>query len=123
MTNSKTVAFTWNAKTEAALKAAYTGKADNGRLAEIGKQFDNKTDSMIRSKLVSMGVYEKDEAKKAGTGKVTARKAETRQAIETLLSLPKNSLETLDKASKADLEAVSKALIALSDSKAAAKKA
>lgn len=119
MTKAKTspVAFKWDAKTEAALKAAYekAGKPnDTDALAELGKQFDNKTAVAIRGKLVSLGIYEKGEPKAVG-GASSTRKSQIVTGIEILASMKKGSLESLEKASKPQLEALADALKNLSE--------
>lgn len=76
--------------------------------------------AQLRGKAVSAGYYQKKtEAEKAsehGTSQV--RKSEYVSSVETMLSLPKNSLESLGKGKKPELELLAQALIKLSDASA-----
>lgn len=120
MPNSKTAAAaakTWSAADEARLSAVYAeqGKPnDTEALKAIGSEFGNKTVNQIRGKLVSMGIYEKGEAKSVGNASGT-RKIEIVNAIEILLSKNKGSFASLEKANKIELESLCNALTALSD--------
>ena len=75
------------------------------------------TAPQLRGKAVSDGYYKKKtQAEKAGEhGTSQVRKASIVSAIETIASMPKGSLESLGKAKKPELEALSNALIAMSD--------
>lgn len=75
------------------------------------------TAPQLRGKAVSDGYYKKKtQAEKAGEhGTSQVRKASIVSAIETIASMPKGSLESLGKAKKPELEALSAALIAMSD--------
>lgn len=110
--------------------------ADNGDKALTNDQCVSLTEkggelhglitvSQLRGKAVSSGYYaKKTEAEKAsehGTSQV--RKASIVSAIETILSMPKGSLESLGKAQKPQLQALSNALIAISDKQDADDKA
>ena len=79
--------------------------------------FGEKSVSMLRGKILNLGYYSIVK-KTVGTaeGKAPAkRKMQYVEAIETILSAPKGSLDTFEKASKIQLEQLSNALIALSD--------
>jgi hypothetical protein len=85
---------------------------------QLGKLVEGKSAAAVRSKLVSLGVYEKNEPRKVG-GASSTRKIEIVHAIETMLSKDRDSLASLEKASKAELDALSKAIIAISDNQEA----
>lgn len=111
----------WDAATEAALKARYENEgspSDTADLLKIGGDFGGKTAAQIRGKLVSMGIYQKGEPKAVG-GASQTRKLHIVNSIEILLSQKKGAFASLEKASKAELDALAAALVALSDSKAA----
>jgi len=107
----------WNEKSEAKLAELYKGKVDSTaeRLKELGKQFDGRNERQMRCKLVSMKIYEPlDTPATSGSGS-TERKADIRRALETLLSVKRDSLTSLDKGSKAELLAAVEALKAKND--------
>lgn len=111
----------WDEKTEAALQARYEKEgspSDTAVLTAIGADFGGKSAAAIRGKLVSMGIYQKGEPKAVG-GASSTRKIEIVNSIEILLSKPKGSFASLEKASKAELDTLAAALVALSDNKAA----
>lgn len=113
MTKAQTAATAkaWTPELEAKLEASYTGKEMNDQL---GNLITGKTAAAVRSKLVSMGLYEKNDPRSVG-GASSTRKIEIVNAIEILLSKEKGSFASLEKASKPELEALSAALVALSD--------
>lgn len=74
-----------------------------------------KTAAEIRGKLVSLGLYEKSDAPKTVGGKPAAKKIEIVNGIEILLSMPKGSLESLEKAAKPQLDALAATLVKMSD--------
>lgn len=102
-----------------ALKAGYKGDNSTTALAAL---VAGKTAAMARSKLVNLGLYIKaDPAAKTADG-TTAKKLGKTQlvaSVEILLSMPTDSLNTLEKASKPQLEALAATLVALSDKAAA----
>jgi hypothetical protein len=101
----------WTEEAEQALKARYSGNADNENL---GKMVQGKTAAAVRSKLVSLGVYEKNEPKAVG-GASSTRKLEYVRAVETMLSMKKGSLDSLEKGRKDELEALAEALTKTAD--------
>ena len=106
-------ASNWTDAQVAQLETAYTGSECN---ANLDTMIAGKTAAAVRSKLVSLGLYEKADpaAAKAGTA-AGQRKVQIVTAIEILTGMPKDSLETLEKASKPQLEALAEALTKLSD--------
>ena len=81
-----------------------------------------KTVAAIRSKLVSLGMYKKADATTAKTadGKAApAKKLAIVGTIEILLGLPSESLTSLEKASKAELQRIADQLVSLSERQAA----
>lgn len=113
MTNKKAVT-NWTDAQVTMLETAYTGSECN---ASLDTMIAGKTVAAVRSKLVSLGLYEKADpaAVKAAGGTAAQRKIQIVSAIEILTGMPKDSLETLEKASKPQLEALAKALTLLSD--------
>lgn len=107
-------ASNWTDAQVSQLEKAYTGSECN---ASLDTMIAGKTAAAVRSKLVSLGLYEKADpaAAKAASGTAAQRKVQIVSAIEILTGMPKNSLETLEKASKPQLEALAKALTQLSD--------
>lgn len=93
------------------------GRITNDALSELRKVkgLESKTIPSLRSKVVNLGYYQKAAAKPAAGGKVSQRKIEYVRAAETLVGMRKGSLDTLEKASKLELEALCKALTELSD--------
>lgn len=75
------------------------------------------TARMVQSKASSMKIYAAGVGTKQpeSAGEQPARKIQIVNAVETLLSLPKNSLDTLEKASKAQLQKLANALVQLSE--------
>lgn len=96
------------------LEKVYTGAECNGNLENL---IAGKTAAAVRSKLVSLGLYEKADpaAAKAAAGTAAQRKVQIVTAIEILAGCKKGELDTLEKASKPQLEALAKALTLLSD--------
>lgn len=81
-----------------------------------------KTVAAIRSKLVSLGLYKKAEATAAKTadGKpAPAKKLAIVGTIETLLGLPAESLNSLEKAAKGELQKIAEQLVLISERQAA----
>jgi hypothetical protein len=109
-----TTSKNWDEKQEAQLQEIYTGSADNARLAEIGAHFGGKSAAAVRGKLVSMGLYEKGEHRAVG-GVNSTKKIEIVNAIEIFAGMNKGALDSLEKASKPQLEALSAVLANLSD--------
>ena len=101
----------WDEKSEQALQSAYSGRQDNERL---GKMVKGKSAAAVRSKLVSLGVYEKNEPKAVG-GASGTRKLEFVRGIETMLSMKTGSLDSLEKSRKDELEALANALTKVGD--------
>ena len=101
----------WDEKSEQALQSAYSGRQDNERL---GKMVEGKSAAAVRSKLVSLGVYEKNEPKAVG-GASGTRKLEFVRGIETMLSMKTGSLDSLEKSRKDELEALANALTKVGD--------
>jgi hypothetical protein len=109
----------------AVVEAIYHDNGDkaltNNQCVELtekgGELHDLITVSQLRGKAVNSGYYakktESEKASEHGTSQV--RKASIVSAIETILSMPKGSLESLGKAQKPQLQALSDALIAVSD--------
>ena len=111
MSNAKVVS--WTPAMVETLTSAYTG--DNAQLSTIAKDL-GKTVSMVRGKLVNLGEYVPNAARPTG-GKVATRKISLVRAAEILLSMNEGSLDSLEKASKPDLDRLNEALIALSDAR------
>jgi hypothetical protein len=112
------------AKIENFASAQENGKITNDQIKSVFEKdplFSGKSTQMLRGKILNLGYYEI--VKKAvGTidGKAPAkRKMAYVQAIETMLSKEKGSFASFEKASKLELEALSDALIALSDNQSA----
>jgi hypothetical protein len=80
-----------------------------------------KTVAAIRSKLVSLGKYEKTAvtAKTADGKPAPAKKLAIVGTIETLLGLPAESLNSLEKAAKGELQKIAEQLVMLSERQAA----
>lgn len=108
----------WTDSQIEALKAGYNGDNSTTALAAL---VAGKTAAMARSKLVNLGLYIKaDPAAKTADGKpAKASKIQLVSAVEILLSMPVDSLNTLEKASKGQLEALAATLAKLSDKAAA----
>lgn len=99
----------WDEKSEQALQAAYKGRADNDKL---GSMVAGKSAAAVRSKLVSLGIYEKNAPSKVG-GASSSRKIESVRAIEKIAGLSKGALESLEKARKDELEQLAETLAKL----------
>lgn len=110
-TKANATANAWPEAVEAQLAEKYTGREMNDQL---GKLVEGKTAAMVRSKLVSMGLYEKNEARAVG-GASQTRKLDLVRGVEILTGLPKGSLDSLEKAKKDELDALASALTHLSD--------
>lgn len=91
---------TWTKDLTAELVAAY----DNGKgdVAELAKRFE-KSVPAIRSKLVSEGVYVKQEPRAVG-GASPTRKINIVRDVEQALSVEKGTLTSFEKAKKEELE-------------------
>lgn len=82
----------------------------------------SKSVAAIRSKLVSLGMYKKADPKAKATadGKAApAKKLAIVGTIETLLGLPAESLNSLEKAAKGELQKIAEQLVMLSERQAA----
>jgi len=124
MTNTTTAkkAPLWTTAQITAIETAFEKKkaklnnADVMELVENDPLFANKTENMLRSKVVNLGYYEKAVKKSVGSAENGAtRKIEYVAALETLASMQKGSLASFEKASKPQLEAFCKALTSKSD--------
>ena len=82
MSNSKNVA--WSTEMTESLSATYTG--DNTQLEAIAQEF-NKSVPMIRSKLVSMKLYQANTKVRKVGGDTAVRKIAQVRSVETILSL------------------------------------
>lgn len=105
----------WTDQQIAALKAGYNGDNSTEALAAL---VAGKSAAMARSKLVNLGLYIKADpaAAKTADGKpAKASKIQLVSAVEILLSMPTDSLNTLEKASKGQLEALAATLAKLSN--------
>lgn len=98
---------TWPTETVQELTAMYDG--DNSKLPEIAAKLKKSVPS-IRSKLVNLGVYVKPETPKKVGGASSVRKIQLVNEVAEHLKMGKGSLESLEKASKADLESLLKAV-------------
>jgi hypothetical protein len=97
------------------IKSQYTGPECNDS-AILEKFVAGKTAAQVRGKLVSLGIYVKGEVKTAESAASTAaRKGSLVKAIEIFAGLPAGSLESLEKASKPELQLLSLRLTELSD--------
>ena len=114
MSNSKNVA--WSTEMTESLSATYTG--DNTQLEAIAQEF-NKSVPMIRSKLVSMKLYQANTKVRKVGGDTAVRKIAQVRSVETILSLPQGSLDSFEKGSKKELGTLIDALISYSDQLAA----
>lgn len=126
-----TTAKTWTPAQESKIESIATvngtnikGLIPNEDLAKLIEtaDFKGKTVNQLRAKIVNMGYYQKATPKTADkeTGKVS-RKLDYVKAIEIMTGC--TDLSTLEKASKPQLEALSKALTSLSDTQEAEKPA
>jgi hypothetical protein len=109
----------WSA---ADLKALDAYIAGNNSTEQLQALCPAKTVAAIRSKLVSLSKYVKaDPATKAmAEGKaLPAKKLAIVGTIETLLGLPAESLPSLEKASKQELQRIADQLVSLSERQAA----
>jgi hypothetical protein len=109
---SAPVAKNWTEATAAIAVEMYAeAKYDNAKLAEIGVAL-GKTANMIRAKLVNMGEYVKVEASASeSVGSSPVRKLTIVRQISAIVG--SSELTSLVKGSKADLETLQKAIIAL----------
>lgn len=105
---------------ESDLKSLEAYKGDNSSEA-LQALCKGKSVAAIRSKLVSLGVYKKaDPAAKTADGKAQpAKKLAIVGTIEILLGLPAESLNSLEKASKAELQKIADQLVNISERQAA----
>lgn len=104
---------------DAQVKALTDGYKGDNSTAGLISLCSGKTAAEVRGKLVSLGIYKKSDTPKTVGGKPAAKKIEIVNAIEILLSMPKNSLESLEKAAKPQLDALAAKLVAMSDKQAA----
>ena len=111
--NKSTKVVSWSVEMTEKLTSVYTG--DNTQLAEIAKTF-GKTVPMVRSKLVSEGVYKANVKRSVGNASST-RKLDFVRTMETMASMPRGSLDSFEKASKTELDAFVKAFIAMTTSR------
>lgn len=90
----------------------------NEMLSELRKVegLTGKTIPSLRAKTNQLGYYQKIEKKATVGGTPTKRKMEFVNGIEILANMPKGSLDSLEKGSKVQLEALAKAFQSLSDS-------
>lgn len=98
---------------------AYTGDNSAEALQALNPA---KTVAAIRSKLVSLGLYKKADPATAKTaeGKAApAKKLAIVGTIETLLGLPAESLNSLEKAAKGELQKIAEQLVLISERQAA----
>jgi hypothetical protein len=111
-TAPKKSASTWSDAQVKQLETAYTGSECN---ASLDNMIAGKTAAAVRSKLVSLGLYEKADPTAKAAASVASRKPSIVKAIEILVGVKTGELETLEKASKPQLEALAAALTKLSD--------
>ena len=101
---------TWSISLAKELADLYTATgSDNSRLPEIAKEL-KITVPAARSKLVSMKVYQKDETVAKVGGASSVRKAHIVRDIAKALGADVEDLESLEKATKATLEALAEAI-------------
>jgi hypothetical protein len=93
----------WNEKTETKLAELYTG--DNRELQNIADNMGTTLHS-VRSKLVNMELYEAPDAKKKVGGASSIRKMDIVRSIAGALDLNPKILESFEKATKPELEAL-----------------
>jgi hypothetical protein len=103
---------TWSDAQVAQLEKAYMGSESNGSLDTM---IAGKTAAAVRSKLVSLGLYEKAAPTSKTGAPVGERKGDLVKAIEILTGVKTGMLDTLEKASKPQLAALAEALTKLSD--------
>jgi hypothetical protein len=94
----------WTDAEVATLKQAYS---ENQNLTELSKTF-GKTVPALRSKLVYLGVYEKQQATKAGASAV--RKVTLVGQLAKRLGVDAEAVQSLEKANKEALELLLKAV-------------
>jgi hypothetical protein len=99
----------------AAAETALNGKLSNEDLKILvaTPEFSNKNLQEVRGKAVFMKVYQAAAEKRKVGGEPTQRKMQFVNAISTLTSCT-SSLDSLEKASKPDLEALNSALVLMS---------
>ncbi len=109
----------WDEKNTAIIVEAYQ-KADvesrntKETLVSIGKLINYPNDRAVRAKLTNEKIYVKAEKSAGVKGRQTTSKTETRRAVETMLGLKVDSLSTLDKGNRADLELLQATLVVVS---------
>lgn len=110
----KAAAKAWPDSEVKQLVAAYAASGnDNSKLGEL---MAGKTAAQCRSKLVSLGEYVKaEEVKKSAAEGGSGKKIEIVNAIEIFAGLAKGSLASLEKASKSELELLTRRMTELSD--------
>ena len=95
---------TWSNELTAQLVAAYTAaEKDNEQLETIAKDM-GKTVAAVRSKLVSLGEYQKPEQARKVGGASAVRKMTLVRQIQDATGI--ESLDSFEKASKAHLQAL-----------------
>jgi hypothetical protein len=111
-----TKADLWPQSAIDSIKSQYTGPECNDS-SILEKFVAGKTAAQVRGKLVSLGIYVKGEPKAAesSAASTAARKGSLVKAIEIFAGLPAGSLESLEKASKPELQLLSLRLTELSD--------
>lgn len=112
---TKTTTAKVPAWSDAQVKALTEGYKGDNSTAGLIALVSGKTPAEVRGKLVSLGIYVKSDAPKTVGGKPAAKKIEIVNGIEILLSMPKGSLESLEKAAKPQLDALAATLVKMSD--------
>jgi hypothetical protein len=100
---------------EAFAASAEFGKITNDDVKVLVRteDFEGKTVSMVRGKVVAMKLYKTADASTSAVVSTTLRKSDYVTSIEEYLSINEGSLASLEKASKKDLQLVIEALVAL----------
>ena len=93
-----TKAVNWSAETVEKLTAAYNGS----NIEQVAKEL-GKTVPAVRSKLVSLGVYQKQEPRAVG-GASAVRKLQLVKQLAEKLGVELEEVESLEKAKKETLE-------------------
>lgn len=90
------------------------GRVNPDNIAAIAKAMGTTVNS-IRSKAAASGKYDKAETSASPSKRQGKAKIETVRGIEILANLPKGSLDTFEKANKAELEKLAESLTKMSD--------
>ena len=98
MTTKTVKAVNWSAETVEKLTAAYTG--DN--VEQLAKDF-GKSVAAVRGKLVSLGIYQKQEPRAVG-GASAVRKMALVRELATSMGVEVAEVESLEKAKKETLD-------------------